>query len=91
MIVRHSARKHGIADDDAVLAATQPVGSFRLDDDNPQRLLRLGFDTTGRLLETVVLIWDDGTEELIHAMKARPRYERLLPAPHPDDGPRHAP
>jgi hypothetical protein len=30
------------------------------------------------MLETVVLVWDDGTEELIHAMKIRPQYERLL-------------
>ncbi|SJM68299.1 hypothetical protein FM112_13310 [Gulosibacter sp. 10] len=40
--------------------------------------MRLGFDTKSRLLETVVLLWDDGTEELIHVMKARPQYVRLL-------------
>lgn len=40
--------------------------------------MRLGFDTLGRLLELVVLIWDDGTEELIHSMKARPQYTSLL-------------
>lgn len=91
MIVRHSARKHGITDDDAVIAATQAVVTITLDDDDPQRLLRLGFDRSGRLLETVVLIWDDGTEELIHAMKARPQYARLLPPPHPKDNPRRAP
>lgn len=50
-----------------------------LDDDNPQRVLRLGFDTRGRLLEVVVLLWDDGTEELIHCMRARKKYLRLLP------------
>lgn len=79
MIVRHSARKHGIADEDGVEAASWPALSIGLDDDNPQRMLHLGFDTKGRLLETVVLIWDDGTQELIHAMRARPQYTRLLP------------
>lgn len=38
----------------------------------------LGFDTHGRLLELVVLVWDDGSEELIHAMKCRPQYLGML-------------
>lgn len=42
------------------------------------RFLRLGFDGQGRLLELVVLVWDDGTEELIHAMKCRPKYLGML-------------
>lgn len=78
MIVRRSALKHGISDRDGIEAATWPALTMRLDDENPQRQLRLGFDTKGRLLETVVLTWDDGTEELIHVMKARPQYSRLL-------------
>lgn len=78
MIVRPSARKHGINDQDSVAAATSPLVSGPLDDENPQRQLRIGFDTQARLLETVVLIWDDGTEEVIHAMKCRPQYIALL-------------
>jgi len=30
-------------------------------------------------IETVVLLLDDGTELVIHAMKARPAYRDLLP------------
>lgn len=78
MIVRRSALKHGISAADGRHAATWPIWVSPLDDEHPQRTLRLGFDTIGRLLETVVLLWDDGTEELIHAMKIRPRYEQLL-------------
>lgn len=78
MIVRFSAHKHGIEEDDAVEAANWPLRTIALDDENPGRQLRLGFDNHGRLLELVVLVWDDGTEELIHAMKARPQYSRLL-------------
>ena len=50
-----------------------------LDDDSPARQLRLGFDTQGRLLETVVLVFDSGNELIIHAMKARPPMLDLLP------------
>ncbi len=78
MIVRASARKHGVTDEDAIAAAGAPLIEGPLDDENPQRQLRVGFDTQARLLETVVLIWDDGTEEVIHAMKCRPEYLNLL-------------
>ncbi|WP_254910498.1 hypothetical protein [Gulosibacter sp. 10] len=78
VIVRGSALKHRIAAEDGIEAATRSVITILLDDENPQRVMRLGFDTKSRLLETVVLLWDDGTEELIHVMKARPQYVRLL-------------
>ncbi len=78
MIVRSSALTHGIDRDDAVEAATWPLQTIALDSENPGRQLRLGFDGHGRLLELVVLVRDDGTEELIHPMKARPQYLRLL-------------
>ena len=58
--------------------ASAAVVTGPLDDENPQRQLRIGFDTQPRLLETVVLVWDDGTEEVIHAMKCRAKYLDLL-------------
>ncbi|WP_232820050.1 hypothetical protein [Nocardioides allogilvus] len=78
MIVRPSARKHGIDDADIVVVALSPLASGPLDEEVPQRQLRIGFDTRARLLEIVVLVWDDGTEEAIHAMKCRPMYLHLL-------------
>lgn len=78
MIVRGSALKHGLDEGDCLNAAAWPALIASLDDDNPGRQLRLGFDTHGRLLELIVLVWDDGTEELIHAMRARPQYVRML-------------
>ncbi|GAB3534901.1 hypothetical protein GCM10027403_11740 [Arthrobacter tecti] len=59
-------------------AAGSPILSGSLDDENPSRVLILGFDTHGRVLELVVLIHDDGAEEAIHAMKARRRYLDLI-------------
>ena len=77
--IHRSARKHGVGDSDIQQAGISYLIAYSLDDDRPARELRLGFDTTGRLLEIVVLLLDDGTEMAIHAMKARPQYFDLLP------------
>ena len=78
MKVHDSARKHGIAPQNAIHAAEHAVFVSDLDDDSPARQLRLGFDSTGRLLEVVVLRFDSGNELVIHAMKARRQYLNLL-------------
>jgi hypothetical protein len=77
--IHDSARKHGISAEDAAQAASWPLWVEDLDDDSPARQLRLGFDTQGRLVETVVLVFDSGNELVIHAMKARPQMLDLLP------------
>jgi len=51
VIVRASALKHGIAEVDVREAAGTALIDGPLDDENPQRRLRLGFDTKARLLE----------------------------------------
>lgn len=79
MRVHGSALKHGIDTEDAIQAATWSLWIVDLDQDTPSRQLRLGFDTRGRLLETVVLVFDSGNELVIHAMKARPQMLDLLP------------
>jgi uncharacterized DUF497 family protein len=76
--VHPSALKHGIEFEDAIQAATWALWIEDLDDDSPARQLRLGFDNHGRLLETVVLVFDSGNELVIHAMKARPQMLGLL-------------
>lgn len=78
VIIRQSARKHGITDDDIRAALATPLLSGPLDDDHPQRMLTLGFDSQARVLELVVLNYDDGSTEVIHAMKARRTYLDLL-------------
>ncbi|WP_125099285.1 toxin [Leucobacter chromiireducens] len=79
MNVHGSALKHGVLREDAIHAATWAVWIEDLDENSPARQLRLGFDTRGRLLETVVLVFDSGNELVIHAMKARPQMIDLLP------------
>ncbi|NLA29268.1 MAG: toxin [Propionibacterium sp.] len=79
MKVHASALKHGISAEDAVQAAEWALWIEPLDDGPPQRELRLGFDTSARLLETVVLVFKSGDEMVIHAMPARRQYLDLLP------------
>ena len=79
MRVHKSALKHGVRERDVIQAATWSLWVEDLDDDSPSRQLRLGFDTAGLLLETVVLVFDSGNELVIHAMKARPQMYDLLP------------
>lgn len=79
MKVHDSALKHGIAAEDVIQAASWPLWVDYLDEDSSARQLRLGFDTQGRLLEVVVLVFDSGNELVIHAMKARPHMLDLLP------------
>lgn len=67
VIIRRSAYKHGIVDDDIRTAFDTPLLSGPL-----------GFDSQARVLELVTLHYDDGTTEVIHAMKARRTYLDLL-------------
>jgi hypothetical protein len=76
--VHDAAGRHGVSPDDAVHAAEHAVFVSELDEDSPARQPRLGFDSTGRLLEVVVLRFDSGHELVIHAMKARCQYLDLL-------------
>jgi hypothetical protein len=79
MNVHSSALKHGVDPDDSIRAATEYVFTADLEEGNPSRQLRLGFDSSGQLLEIVVLIFDESRELIIHSMKARPSYYDLLP------------
>ena len=78
MKAHKSALKHGLNEDAGIYAAEHHVYVADLDDDNPARQFRLGFDPNGRLLELVVLRFDSGNELLIHAMKARSQDVDLL-------------
>lgn len=80
MNVHPSALKHGMGAEDAAHAAHWAQWVEPLEDDDwPHRELRLGFDTHARLLETIVLVFENGNELVIHAMPAREHYLDLLP------------
>ena len=81
--IHRSARKHyakgHLGDEDLRHAYGHVLNSRPLDDgDDLRRWLVLGVDESGRVLELVVLVFDDGYELLIHAMKARKQFMREI-------------
>jgi len=74
--VHPSARKHGIADEDIKHAGAHAMTIDEQDDDTR---LYLGPARSGDILEVVTIVRADGPELAIHAMRMRPKYQRLLP------------
>ena len=77
MDVLASAARHGIQPADVQHALVHSVVVDEVGDD-PLRWLVLGPDRAGNLLELVVLDRPQGPA-VIHAMRMRPQYQRLLP------------
>jgi hypothetical protein len=73
--IYESARKHGVSDDDILRAIDFALLAAEEDDG---KVLYLGPDQSGNLLEVVTVRRDDATEIVIHAMKMRRMYESLL-------------
>jgi hypothetical protein len=72
--IANSARKHGVLDADIVHAIRMAVREVSQDAD---RILLIGPDRNGQLLEVVVLDPDDDPI-VIHAMRLRPKFHRYL-------------
>jgi hypothetical protein len=70
-----STRKHGVADADILHAVDHALGAAEQDDG---KVLYLGADRAGNMLEVVSVTRDDDTEIVIHAMRMRRIYEPLL-------------
>ncbi|MGI9119291.1 MAG: hypothetical protein ACR2G7_04080 [Acidimicrobiales bacterium] len=75
MEIYASARKHGIGDVDIDHAIEHALVSGDQDDG---KVLHLGPDRAGNLLEIVSVLRDDGTEIVIHAMRMRRVYQSFL-------------
>lgn len=73
MEIAESARKHGISDEAILHAAQNAIAAVRQTD----RVLLIGADHEGRLLEVVVLDPDDDPVT-IHADVLRPKFYRYL-------------
>lgn len=67
----HSARRHGIADEDILHAFRNAIRVVRLDDMS----ILVGGDRSGRLLEVGIVIQGSRCR-IVHAMQVRPRYLR---------------
>jgi hypothetical protein len=78
MEIHRSARKHGIAEADIRHAVEYALYAGVLEGEAPLRVLYLGPDRAGNLLEVVMIERDKGSDLAIHAMKMRRRYRDLL-------------
>jgi len=70
-VIVASARKHGVGDNDVLHAYHYPIRAFDVDG----LVVLIGADEAGRLLEIGVAT-AEGTDFIVHAMPARPRFLR---------------
>lgn len=72
-----SARKHGIEDADIQHAWTNAIRLVEYDYNGQERLLAIGPDSHGRMLELVAIPVDEPTR-IIHADRLRPTFYDYL-------------
>lgn len=76
MEIYGSAHKHGVSDSDIEHAINHAVVAA---DEEDGKVLYLGPDRAGNMLEIVSVLREDETEVVIHAMAMRRIYESMLP------------
>lgn len=80
MDIHDAARKHEVSDDDIRHAVAHAVTVVGLEPDaDPPKVLAIGPETTGNMLEVIWLELDDNRELVIHAMALRRTFFDLLP------------
>lgn len=80
MEIHHTAYNHGIADDAILHALDHAVTVIELEPSaDPPKVLAIGPDHAGNLLEIIWLDLADGVELVIHAMTLRSMFYDLLP------------
>lgn len=77
MEVADSARKHGISDESIVHAWENAIKLAEFEYEGEERLLVIGPDTAGNLLELVAVPADEPTR-IIHADRLRPKFYDAL-------------
>jgi len=77
MEIRQSARKHGIATADTLHAIENAIRLIEFEYDGEVRLLIIGADRTGRLLE-IVAVPAGSPVSVIHADRLRPKFYDYL-------------
>ena len=77
MAIRESARRHGIDDADIHHAWANAMRLIEYDYEGEDRLLVIGPDRQGRMLELVAVPTDQPTR-VIHADRLRPKFHDYL-------------
>jgi hypothetical protein len=81
--IHASARRRGITDEDIEHAVDHALAIGEQDD---AKVLSLGPDRAGNILEVVSMLRDDGSEIVIHAMRMRAKYQPFLRGEGDTDG-----
>ena len=80
MEIHRSARKHGIGDEVIVHAVEHAIVVVDLEpESDPPRVLTIGPDPAGNLLEIIWLAFIERPPIVIHAMRLRALFYELLP------------
>ena len=77
--IHRSAFKHRVAEEDLRHAIDNALRWFDLDPDSDPKVLAIGPDRAGNLLEIIVLELADDRWLVIHAMALRRSFHELLP------------
>jgi hypothetical protein len=86
--IHHTARKHGIDDDAIRHAVDHALTLIDLEPDaDPPKVLAIGPDRAGNLLEVIWLELADDADLVIHAMRLRTAFYDLLPTRPGEDTP----
>jgi hypothetical protein len=78
--IHRSARRHGITDETIEHVVARAIVVVDMDDHHdPPKVLVIGPDAAGNLLEVIILELADDRTLAIHAMPLRPAFHELLP------------
>lgn len=77
-VVRDSARKHGVSDEAMCHAIGQAMVVLTVDEGYRGRVVHLGPDAAGRLLEVVTVATTVSAQVIIHAMPIRRKFLRYF-------------
>lgn len=85
MEIYRTAHKHGSSDADILHALDNAITVVDLEPDaDPPKVLAIGPDRAGNLLEVIWLELANDAQLVIHAMPLRPTFYDLLPFPGED-------
>ena len=77
--IHETALKHGADAQDIQHATTHAIQTFQYFDElDRERILIIGPDRSGNLLELIATIRPDQTARVFHAMKLRPKFQNLI-------------
>jgi hypothetical protein len=77
--IHRTALKHGVSTLDIHHATNHAIQTFQYFDEwDRKRILIIGPDSSGNLLELIATIRSDQTARVFHAMKLRPKFQNLI-------------